>query len=925
MEHLRTTYSGIAGAELGIDYDHTIDNCHEKHGNTFNDFVHFPRKHGWVLEEGYKLSYLGSGSGARFECKHLDRSTLLQAWIFFQLARSFFSISPTTAVDRADLITEKRLSTRKLSRAVSNWHYEMVKVNTSDPGRAAIEFARVNQLLELARQVVIKNLAEKPSELGETDSPEYVTATNSAAESNDYGDSQRAEDTQDLCLMVFGETLSAALAQTMKACNVKLTGWQSDEEEGWGPPAYVSAEMTIKEWCPRAQRVVKGQLGRNATLLYVTLCAHDTNNHHVHPSPFVRSRCSPNECLYIEAHASSDSGTGSRGAYSPAHHPTCNITSCRLVGPNEEEIIRVLRIDPPADRDGAFPLLKIVGPRMEETIDVVSWTKETEMTEPGLKFATISHVWSQGLGNPRANKIRSCQLRMIRQYLKDVSVAETPSASETHNSNKHIHHFWLDTLAIPQNVENRPDRAELKKAAINRIHQVFKKSSHCIIIDRHLSKQKVPDCSMIAAGLLASAWMMRLWTLQEAFVSNKLHVATSGRYAGTRLLDDMWWDKDNKKELLNLAMERMIRTKMAQSMMGKQRFSKTRAEAEHSDRAKAVLIANAWRATRYRTIERLDDETLVLASLLNVTIPEDLSELPETGTFTTAAAVAGPFSRRVVLMQKFWEKVGRDPVLKDSIPPGIIFLPGTRLPGAGYGWAPLTWMSHGEESYPYPLNASRFPTVLGSHGLVVRYPGFVVEASRDDMKNVIGTGTKSSFRLSVNRGLYEWYSVAVPEVKMSKTMAFIEEEDDSGRQRDIAEKLVNHLGDGKHLRIGIILSRPRPVEAEGEIGLLVQIHNPLVEEESQWRKLAAQVPLNSPDGVSEGSRVFAADARDSEGAVFHCRIIRRVIVSRVATKTAGLAEDGSHVVSRYLDFEQNRIIGVAVSEEQKCLGLGSRS
>lgn len=601
MEHLRTTYSGIAVAELSIDYDHTIDNCHDKHSNTFNDFVHFPRKHGWVLNEGYKLCSLGTRSGARFECKHLDQSTLLQAWIFFQLARSFFSITPTTAVDRADLITEERLSTTYLSRDLGNWHDEMVKLNRSDSGRAAVEFARVNQLLELARRVVIENLAERPPELRETDSPEYVAATNSAAESNDYGGSQKAEDAQDLCLMVFGETLSAALAQTMKACNVKLTGWQSDEEEGWGPPVYVSAEMTDKEWCPRAQRIVKGQLGRNATLLYVTLCAHDKNNHHVHPTPFVRSRCSPNECLYIEAHASSDSGTGSRGAYSPAHHPGCNPTSCRLVGPNEEEIVRVLEMDPPADRDGAFPLLKIVGTHMEETIDVVSWTKQTEMTEPDLKFATISHVWSQGLGNPWANK--------IRQYLGEVSMAGTPSASascsatsasEIHNSNKAIHHFWLDTLAIPQNVENRPDRAELKKAAINRIHQVFKKSSHCIIIDRHLSKQQVPDCSIIAAGLLASAWMMRLWTLQEAFVSNKLHVAISGRYAHTRPLDDMWWDKDNKKEFLKLAMERMIRTKIAQSMMGKPLFSETRAEAEHSGRAKAVLIANAWRATRYR-------------------------------------------------------------------------------------------------------------------------------------------------------------------------------------------------------------------------------------------------------------------------------------------------------------------------------------
>ncbi|KAF6835358.1 hypothetical protein CMUS01_05809 [Colletotrichum musicola] len=539
----------------------------------------------------------------------------------------------------------------------------------------------------------------------------------------------------------------------MKSCGVSLPGWQADDDGGWGPPRLVTKEMDNTGWCPRSQKVLKGQLGRNATLLFAAVRANIANESRVANESNIHGKhseiCTEEKCAYIQAAKSTDAES-----YEPEHHPTCSATgslpeetTCYPIGPDLGEICEILRLNRPEDRLGPFPLLKITGPMDKPTIEVCKWTENT-------RFATISHVWAQGLGNKVRNEIWSCQLEEIRLYVRNVFGSDQDEF------------FWLDTLAIPQNPADQTT-CQLKATAINLIYHVFREATHCIIIDRHL-----------------------------------INTGTS----------------------LKLGEEHGI--------------------ANHN-------------------------------------ASEDLE-------------------RREDLMAQFWRLVSgntREDKTPDnrSIPSGIIFLPGSRLSTPGFGWAPVTWMSHQEESYPYPLSTPKYPTMLREEGLVVHYPGFVLHASMEGLQRLVGrrSGSMVPFDLVVNRGLHEWYKVTDADER-GHVGNFVDSREKRAQDR-VDDNLTQRLkNDPKSLRFGIILSRPRPVEFPGEIGVLVELWEP----ENQGKE-------------------------DEE--TFYCRIIRRVLVSQLPHGAVSISRNGSpsqhdhlggRVLKKYVDFGGANIIGVAVTDDQ---------
>src|SRR4051794_26351709 len=182
------------------------------------------------------------------------------------------------------------------------------------------------------------------------------------------------------------------------------------------------------------------------------------------------------------------------------------------------------------------------------------------------------------------------------------------------------------------------------------------------------------------------------------------------------------------------------------------------------------------------------------------------------------------------MMRDFWKIIQRD--MPGSIPPGMIFLPGEKLPQEGFRWAPMTWMSALKGDHPDPLGS--FPCTTELHerlGLLVQYPGFLLHCQ--DRKFLIGTNQSEpvKFTFPIDRDLLEWYSVENADRKLKPYIyQFLEKS--NGNQSDLA----------------IILSRSRPKEIPSEIGLLVEIY------EKKARK----------------------EQPDPNKLVFHCRTIRRV-------------------------------------------------
>ncbi|KAL6912790.1 hypothetical protein FSST1_010550 [Fusarium sambucinum] len=870
MQHLEGLYDGSA-APIRVGYLAALNECCliTPSECSLKSFVDFPYRHGYRIEGDHKLH----DSGTHASCMKHTRPAFLQAWLFFKLIYCVIQTEKGPILTHAQLAPDGqlpsrgKLDTRGLSKALGDWHdyiENLYRSNQSNNQTAAIrKIFEANQILELAKQVVLANVAEISPSITR---PEPVQPNRNQALGSD--------DEQGLCIMVLGETISAVLMGLIKACNLRMPGWEWDDGGGWGSPSYVSKEMSNRGWCPRSQAVVKGQLGRNATLLYFTLLAHRDNLQNCHRREMNGSQppCTALRCHFIEAKLEQDT-------YTPLHFPTCNKDDCSMVGPDENAVLDILEAntDP---REGTFPLMSIhTNESTQPEVRVEKWQKSTP-------FVTISHVWSQGLGNETHGKVRACQLRTIQDLISKALKDDKP------------HLFWLDTFAIPHRRKGDQRRTRLKRTAIGLIHHVFKSANHCIVIDRHLATQgRVFDsCHAVGAMLLASGWMTRLWTLQEAFVSRQLHLAVREHGEGTQEIFDLntIWTENARPEAHFMSMTRMMKRKLDQNLM------KVESEVPLLNKSiteRALLFASAWRAVRYRTTGNAAEETLALSSLLGIHIPQN--------------DIAGILSLSQqdnveCLMRKFWTAVSKDDIFKKSIPPGIIFLPGERLSCRGYRWAPSTWMSGQVEAYPFPLKTPKYPTELTEQGLIVRYPGFLLHPTKEKLSDIISSqNTRTAFDLCVGRGLDEWYRIVAARKTGQPDDASVPVVDDASAsavddQQAIVQDLIKRLDSDLSLKIGIILSRPRPVEARGEIGLLVEI-------------------------CEEKSHNFGEGHPTKQGSMFCCRIIKRIEVRRLSGYDMEdfMSQTGykqaprwDPILSRYEKFRKENVSGVQLDETQ---------
>lgn len=88
---------------------------------------------------------------------------------------------------------------------------------------------------------------------------------------------------------------------------------------------------------------------------------------------------------------------------------------------------------------------------------------------PGGRYVAISHVWSDGLGNPDANALPHCQLEYIGH-----------SVNNLYHPSKRPTAFWIDTLCCP--VEPYGARTQ----AINLMRKTYQDADKVLVIDSYL-------------------------------------------------------------------------------------------------------------------------------------------------------------------------------------------------------------------------------------------------------------------------------------------------------------------------------------------------------------------------------------------------------------------------------------------------------
>lgn len=577
------------------------DDFFHKHGYEHDDFLKFPERHGWTVNPSTYHLQLAEPQHSGNKSTSKNAEEFIQSWLFFYLITCIvrtdepllkFKDLISESVTRAENTVATNLRTKKLKKALASWH-QWADQNRQE---AKLRLIQSDLILELGRQVVRANLAEE------------------AKRTTKLGISPKTS----LAIMILGETLSAAKLEIMESTGTKVRGWHEDDNEGWGGSEFVSSEIRKLNFCPHVAKMLRVQMGSNTTLLLAA------TQHY----PGVRDHGAACEnaqkCIYMSAGTAktpdwiSDNRTTS-SLYRPQCHQTqdglveelCQRGDCSMVGPNMDDVYKILSKVDDNDEGSEFPLFRIQMKPTEIVVMVEKWSHAGQRPD----FATISHVWSQGLGNEDKNEVHQCQLKHLAHLLELLQ----PPLGNTRTDGSPL--FWLDTFAIPakpkagdSSLRMPASFDDLKKRSIRQIRHVYDYSTHSIIIDKDLCSYEAGNRPIkVAMRLLTSSWMRRLWTLQEAFLSKKISIACQPDHSGSDQQTDLFpgWDFEKLMENLaangknveahksTLSMSGILIRQLRDNLMVSEREVRNRPCDPDSTKG-SILIASAWRSVRWR-------------------------------------------------------------------------------------------------------------------------------------------------------------------------------------------------------------------------------------------------------------------------------------------------------------------------------------
>jgi hypothetical protein len=362
--------------------------------------------------------------------------------------------------------------------------------------------------------------------------------------------------------------------------------------------------------------------------------------------------------------------------------------SCQHIGINMTQVEAILK-------GGGTPRVTLLRDSHSSILDVVDCGP----------FVAISHVWSHGLGNPRNNSMPSCQLRRLASYVKNLDV---PGLC-----------LWIDTLCIP--VSNR----SLRTQAILNLPRTFREAHTVLVLDAELYGVAQRGAMELAIRVFCCGWMRRLWTFQEAFVSNsespsrreKLLIQfVDGTIGMNGLIKS--FEKNTTLYYSNMATASTIR-RMPRNMAWLLSETKNRLGGTIRPADLMMTLASPF---EYRTTSRAGDEAICLAIMLDLDMRAilDCDGAPER-------------------MKQLFMTLG-------EVPLGIVWADGEKVGLIGARWAPLSLLAVKDPAAMFSTRIgkammtvadqmySAFPT---EDGLLIVYPGLLLclSSSRSDYTN----------------------------------------------------------------------------------------------------------------------------------------------------------------------------------------------
>lgn len=121
-------------------------------------------------------------------------------------------------------------------------------------------------------------------------------------------------------------------------------------------------------------------------------------------------------------------------------------------------------------------------------------------------FVAISHVWTDGLGNPNANELPRCQMHRLSDMVRDLTGRRDTL-------------FWLGTICVPPDTALKNMNPTISKRqrqaqdqAIVKMRQTYEESSHVLVLDSWVISDTVKAMSDVEKlmRIFSSGWNTRL-------------------------------------------------------------------------------------------------------------------------------------------------------------------------------------------------------------------------------------------------------------------------------------------------------------------------------------------------------------------------------------------------------------------------------
>ncbi|KAJ7214175.1 hypothetical protein B0H12DRAFT_1155634, partial [Mycena haematopus] len=344
-------------------------------------------------------------------------------------------------------------------------------------------------------------------------------------------------------------------------------------------------------------------------------------------------------------------------------HGGCTESACRALIVDEGTYV-VQHVDPGCSCEEEMATEAVVEVVKQGGVPVVAWRKNVQdggsrfivenAISQNVAYVAISHVWADGLGNPRRNALPACQLERLQARVNAVF-------PETDNSPVR---FWMDTLCIP--VAEEYD--ELRKASIKMMRQIYRRAGAVLVLDKGLQQLSTFDAmAEKALGLYLSNWVHRLWTFQEGMLAKELHFLLKDG-----VVKEMVPDEDCGHSAEERAYYAPFPRSTINIVFAHFTFIKDLIEAEDHDNR--TLLHELSHGLQQRTTTRMSDEAICIAAILDL----DMGDIVDVKTKDVLDEVAA--EKR---MQILFKKVG-------VFRPGIIFHAQKRMRTEGEG-LPVTY------------------------------------------------------------------------------------------------------------------------------------------------------------------------------------------------------------------------------------------